>query len=98
MITGKENPDSGTVKVGPTVKLAFVDQSREGLANDKTVFDAIAEGRDILQVGKYETPARAYIGRFNFKGADQQKIVGQLSGGERGRLHLAQTQIGRAHV
>ncbi|MEW6312545.1 MAG: energy-dependent translational throttle protein EttA [Pseudomonadota bacterium] len=98
MITGREQPDSGTVKIGPTVKLAFVDQSREGLDNDKTVFDAIAEGRDILQVGKYETPARAYIGRFNFKGADQQKIVGQLSGGERGRLHLAKTLIAGGNV
>jgi sulfate-transporting ATPase len=98
LITGKEQPDSGTVKIGPTVHLAFVDQSREGLANDKTVFDAIADGRDILQVGKYETPARAYIGRFNFKGADQQKIVGQLSGGERGRLHLAQTLIAGGNV
>ncbi len=98
MITGKEQPDSGTVKIGPTVKLAFVDQSREGLANDKSVFDAIADGRDILQVGKYETPARAYIGRFNFKGGDQQKIVGQLSGGERGRLHLAQTLISGGNV
>ncbi|HZW25126.1 MAG TPA: energy-dependent translational throttle protein EttA [Gallionella sp.] len=98
MITGKETPDSGTVKVGPTVKLAFVDQSREGLDNDKTVFDAISEGRDILTVGKYETPARAYIGRFNFKGSDQGKIVGQLSGGERGRLHLAQTLIAGGNV
>ncbi|MDR2195491.1 MAG: energy-dependent translational throttle protein EttA [Gallionellaceae bacterium] len=98
MITGKETPDSGSVKIGPTVKLAFVDQSREGLENEKTVFDAIAEGRDILQVGKYETPSRAYIGRFNFKGADQQKIVGQLSGGERGRLHLAKTLISGGNV
>jgi sulfate-transporting ATPase len=98
MITGKEKPDAGEVKIGPTVKLAFVDQSREGLENDKTVFDAIAEGRDILQVGKYETPARAYIGRFNFKGADQAKIVGQLSGGERGRLHLAKTLISGGNV
>jgi len=98
MISGKEQPDSGSVKIGPTVKLAFVDQSREGLANDKTVFDAISDGRDILQVGKYETPARAYIGRFNFKGADQAKIVGQLSGGERGRLHLAQTLISGGNV
>src|SRR5512146_2767932 len=98
MITGKEQPDSGTVKIGPTVKLAFVDQSREGLENDKSVFDAIAEGRDILQVGKYETPARAYIGRFNFKGADQAKIAGHLSGGERGRLHLAQTLIAGGNV
>ncbi|MDD2699749.1 MAG: energy-dependent translational throttle protein EttA [Sideroxydans sp.] len=98
MITGKETPDSGTVKIGQTVKIAFVDQSREGLDNDKTVFDAISGGNDILTVGKYETPARAYIGRFNFKGADQGKIVGQLSGGERGRLHLAQTLISGGNV
>jgi sulfate-transporting ATPase len=98
MITGKETPDSGTVKIGSTVKLAFVDQSRESLSASKTVFDEIAEGRDILQVGKYETPARAYIGRFNFKGADQAKIVGQLSGGERGRLHLAKTLISGGNV
>ena len=98
MITGKETPDSGSVKIGQTVKIAFVDQSREGLDNDKTVFDAISGGNDILTVGKYETPARAYIGRFNFKGADQGKIVGQLSGGERGRLHLAQTLIAGGNV
>jgi sulfate-transporting ATPase len=98
MITGREQPDSGSVKIGQTVHIAHIDQSREGLDNDKTVFDAIAEGRDILQVGKYETPARAYIGRFNFKGADQQKIVGRLSGGERGRLHLAQTLIAGGNV
>ncbi len=98
MITGKEQPDSGTVKIGSTVKIAFVDQSREGLDNGKTVFDAISGGNDILTVGKYETPARAYIGRFNFKGADQGKIVGQLSGGERGRLHLAQTLISGGNV
>jgi len=98
MISGKEQPDTGSVKIGPTVKLAFVDQSREGLENDKTVFDVISEGRDILTVGKYETPARAYIGRFNFKGADQAKIVGQLSGGERGRLHLAKTLISGGNV
>ena len=98
MITGKETPDSGTVKIGTTVKIAFVDQSREGLENDKTVFDAISGGNDILTVGKYETPARAYIGRFNFKGGDQAKLVGQLSGGERGRLHLAQTLISGGNV
>jgi len=98
MITGKETPDSGTVKIGQTVKIAHIDQSREGLQNDKTVFDAISGGNDILTVGKYETPARAYIGRFNFKGADQGKIVGQLSGGERGRLHLAQTLISGGNV
>jgi sulfate-transporting ATPase len=98
MITGKEQPDSGTVKIGQTVHIAHIDQSREGLDNDKTVFDAISGGNDILTVGKYETPARAYIGRFNFKGADQGKIVGQLSGGERGRLHLAQTLIAGGNV
>ncbi len=90
LITGKEQPDSGEVKIGTTVKIAHVDQARDSLENDKTVFDAISGGNDILTVGKYETPARAYIGRFNFKGGDQPKIVGQLSGGERGRLHLAQ--------
>ncbi|MCR4298617.1 MAG: energy-dependent translational throttle protein EttA [Gallionella sp.] len=98
MITGKEQPDSGEVKIGPTVKLAYVDQSRDALSADKSVLDEIAEGRDILVVGKYETPARAYIGRFNFKGADQAKIVGQLSGGERGRLHLAKTLIAGGNV
>jgi sulfate-transporting ATPase len=98
MITGKEQPDSGTVKIGQTVKIAHVDQARDSLESDKTVFDAISGGNDILTVGKYETPARAYIGRFNFKGADQAKIVGQLSGGERGRLHLAQTLISGGNV
>ncbi len=98
MITGKETPDSGTVKIGQTVKIAHVDQGRDSLEANKTVFDAISGGNDILTVGKYETPARAYIGRFNFKGADQGKIVGQLSGGERGRLHLAQTLISGGNV
>ncbi len=98
MITGKETPDSGTVKIGQTVKIAHVDQARDSLESNKTVFDAISGGNDILTVGKYETPARAYIGRFNFKGADQAKIVGQLSGGERGRLHLAQTLISGGNV
>ena len=98
MITGKEQPDSGEVKIGTTVKIAHVDQSREALDNGKTVFDAISGGNEILTVGKYETPARAYIGRFNFKGGDQGKIVGQLSGGERGRLHLAQTLIAGGNV
>jgi sulfate-transporting ATPase len=98
MITGKEQPDSGTVKIGQTVKIAHVDQARDSLESNKAVFDAISGGNDILTVGKYETPARAYIGRFNFKGADQAKIVGQLSGGERGRLHLAQTLISGGNV
>jgi sulfate-transporting ATPase len=98
MITGKEQPDSGAIVIGPTVKLAYVDQSRDALSAGKTVFDEIAEGRDILTVGRYETPSRAYIGRFNFKGADQQKLVGNLSGGERGRLHLAKTLIAGGNV
>ena len=98
MITGLEKPDSGEVKIGQTVKLAYVDQSRDVLANEKTVFEEISGGSDILTVGRYETPSRAYIGRFNFKGGDQQKIVGQLSGGERGRLHLAKTLISGGNV
>src|SRR5512145_2048492 len=91
MITGQEKPDSGEIVIGPTVKLAFVDQSRDQLPNDKTVWEAISGGADMITVGKFEMPSRAYIGRFNFKGADQQKNVGNLSGGERGRLHLART-------
>lgn len=98
MITGLEQPDSGEVKIGQTVKLAYVDQSRDDLSNEKTVFDEISGGSDILTVGRYETPSRAYIGRFNFKGGDQQKVVGQLSGGERGRLHLAKTLISGGNV
>jgi sulfate-transporting ATPase len=98
MIAGKEQPDSGTVKIGPTVQTAFVDQSREDLNSEKTVFDDVAEGRDILQVGRFEMPSRAYLGRFNFKGGDQQKIVGNLSGGERGRLHLAKTLLKGGNV
>ena len=91
MITGSEQPDSGSIDIGPTVQMAYVDQSREHLSGEKTVFEELSEGRDIIQIGKFEMPSRAYIGRFNFKGADQQKIVGNLSGGERGRLHLAKT-------
>ncbi len=98
MLQGKEQPDSGEIITGPTVKLAAVDQTRDGLDNDKTVFEAISGGLDVLSVGKFEMPSRAYIGRFNFKGGDQQKIVGQLSGGERGRLHLAKTLISGANV
>ncbi|MDN5836390.1 MAG: energy-dependent translational throttle protein EttA [Nitrosospira sp.] len=98
MITGKEQPDSGEIAIGATVKVSHVDQSRDALESAKTVFDTIAGGHDILTVGKYETPARAYIGRFNFKGADQQKIVGNLSGGERGRLHLAKMLISGGNV
>ncbi|WP_321957150.1 energy-dependent translational throttle protein EttA [Paraburkholderia bannensis] len=98
MLTGKEQPDSGEIVQGPTVKLAYVDQSRDALEGDKTVFEAISGGADVLTVGRYETPSRAYIGRFNFKGGDQQKIVGNLSGGERGRLHLAKTLISGGNV
>ncbi len=98
MIAGKEQPDSGEVKIGQTVKMSLIDQSRDGLQNDKTVFDNIAEGRDILQVGQFEIPARQYLGRFNFKGSDQSKIAGNLSGGERGRLHLAKTLLSGGNV
>jgi len=91
MIQGVEQPDSGTVSIGKTAKLAFVDQSREGLAGDKTVWEDVSGGLDNIVVGKFVMPSRAYIGRFNFKGNDQQKLVGNLSGGERGRLHLAKT-------
>ncbi len=98
LITGQEQSDSGQVKIGQTVKMSLVDQSRHGLHEDKSVYDEIAEGRDILQVGQFEIPARAYLGRFNFKGSDQSKIVGKLSGGERGRLHLAKTLISGGNV
>jgi sulfate-transporting ATPase len=98
MITGKEAPDAGEIKIGPSVKLAVVDQSRESLQSEKTVFDDISGGLDLLKVGRFEMPARAYLGRFNFKGADQQKLVGTLSGGERGRLHLAKTLLVGANV
>ncbi len=93
MITGQEKPDKGEIVIGQTVKMAFVDQSRDALDGSKNVWQEISGGRDIITIGKYETQSRAYIGRFNFKGADQQKIVGQLSGGERGRLHLAKTLL-----
>lgn len=98
MITGKEQPDSGSIVLGDSVKIAAVDQTREGLPNDKTVFEAISGGLDILQVGKFEMSSRAYLGRFNFKGGDQQKTVGVLSGGERGRLHLAATLLKGGNV
>jgi ATP-binding cassette ChvD family protein len=89
MITGTEKPDSGTIRLGESVKLASVDQSRESLDDDKTVWEEIADSQDVIQVGSYETPSRAYVGRFNFRGADQQKKIGLLSGGERNRVHLA---------
>jgi len=93
LITGKEQPDSGEVIIGKTAHISMVDQSRDNLDNSKTVFDDVSGGADLLTVGRFEMPSRAYLGRFNFKGGDQQKIVGNLSGGERGRLHLAKTLL-----
>ena len=98
MITGKEKPDSGEIVIGSTAIIAQVDQSREALSGDKTVWEEISGGADIITIGKFEMPSRAYLGRFNFKGADQQKIVGNLSGGERGRLHLAKTLLAGGNV
>ena len=98
MIAGREQPDVGQVTIGQTVNMAFVDQSRDDLANDKTVWEDISGGLDILTVGKFQMPSRAYCGRFNFNGGDQQKKVGMLSGGERGRLHLAKTLIKGGNV
>jgi len=98
MIKGLEQPDSGEVVLGQTAKISLVDQSREDLGNTKTVFEDVANGADILTVGRFEMPSRAYLGRFNFKGGDQQKIVGNLSGGERGRLHLAKTLLQGGNV
>jgi len=98
IITGRETPDAGKVKIGHTAQLAVVEQTREGLPNDKTAWEAISGGLDILTVGRFEMPSRAYLGRFNFKGPDQQKMVGQLSGGERGRLHLAATLLKGGNV
>ncbi|MAO50197.1 MAG: energy-dependent translational throttle protein EttA [Pusillimonas sp.] len=93
MISGHEQPDSGSVKIGQTVKISHVDQSRDALPDDKTVFDALSDGADLINVGKFEMSSRAYLGRFNFRGGDQNKHVGNLSGGERGRFHLAKTLI-----
>jgi len=98
MITGGEVPDSGEVIIGETARVVAVDQLRDTLPNDKTVWEAVSQGLDVLTVGKFEMPSRAYLGRFNFKGSDQQKIVGNLSGGERGRLHLAKTLIAGGNV
>ncbi|TMH44476.1 MAG: energy-dependent translational throttle protein EttA [Betaproteobacteria bacterium] len=98
MITGKEKADRGKIVIGPTVKMAHVDQSREALEADKTVWEFISAGADILTVGKFEMPSRAYLGRFNIKGADQQKKLGTLSGGERGRVHLAKTMLAGGNV
>ncbi|MBD1588001.1 energy-dependent translational throttle protein EttA [Pseudomonas typographi] len=91
MIMGKEQPDSGSIEIGDTVQLACVDQSREDLDGSKTVFEQVSDGSDVIRIGNYEIPSRTYVGRFNFKGGDQQKFVKDLSGGERGRLHLALT-------
>jgi energy-dependent translational throttle protein EttA len=98
LLAGKEKPDSGEVVIGQTVKMAFVDQHRDELANQKTVWEDISNGLDIINVGKFQMASRAYAGRFNFNGADQQKKVGTLSGGERGRLHLAKTLIAGGNV
>jgi sulfate-transporting ATPase len=98
MVTGQEKPDGGEIIMGPSVQIAAVEQTRESLPNDKSVWEAISGGLDILQVGRFEMPSRAYLGRFNFKGGDQQKIVGNLSGGERGRLHLAATLLKGGNV
>lgn len=98
MILGKEKPDSGEIEIGQTVKISAVDQMRDSLPNDKTAWEAVSDGQDILQIGKFQMPSRAYLGRFNFKGGDQQKLVGTLSGGERGRLHLAKTLLAGGNV
>jgi energy-dependent translational throttle protein EttA len=98
MITGKEQPDSGEVAIGATARVSIVDQSRDSLDSAKTVFEDVSGGNDIITVGRFEMPSRAYLGRFNFKGGDQQKLVGNLSGGERGRLHLAKTLMQGGNV
>jgi sulfate-transporting ATPase len=98
MLLKKEKADSGKITIGKTVKIAHVDQSRESLAGDKTVFEDVCGGQDTITVGRFQMPSRAYLARFNFRGADQQKPVGQLSGGERGRLHLAKQLVSGANV
>ena len=98
MIAGTEQPDNGNIEIGDTVDIAFVEQSRESLDDSKTVWEAVSDGQDILRIGSYEVNSRSYVGRFNFKGRDQQKRVGELSGGERGRLHLANTLKQGANV
>ena len=98
LITKKETPDAGKIVIGKTVKIAHVDQSRDALQADKTVFEDVSGGNDMLTMGKFQMPSRSYLARFNFRGADQQKLVGQLSGGERGRLHLAKMLISGANV
>jgi len=89
MISGQADPDTGTISLGESVQLGYVDQSRDALSGEKTVWEEISEGSEIIKIGRYETPSRSYVGRFNFKGADQQKLVKDLSGGERNRVHLA---------
>jgi len=98
MITGQEKPDTGSIEMGPTVKLAYVDQSRDKLEGNHNVFQEVSGGLDILNINGVEIQSRAYIGRFNFKGQDQQKLVGTLSGGERGRLHMAKTLLQGGNV
>ena len=98
MITGRETPDSGSIVIGPTVSIAHVDQSRESLGGDKTVWESVSDGADLMTIGRFEVSSRAYVGRFNFKGSDQNKKVSLLSGGERGRLHLARTLIAGGNV
>jgi sulfate-transporting ATPase len=98
MIAGIEQPDSGEVAIGQTARVSLVDQSRDSLGDAKTVFEDVTGGADTLSVGRFDMPSRAYLGRFNFKGADQQKLVGNLSGGERGRLHLAKTLLKGGNV
>ncbi|GIX34515.1 MAG: hypothetical protein KatS3mg126_0294 [Lysobacteraceae bacterium] len=98
MLIGQEKPDSGEILIGPTVKLAYVDQSRDTLDPNKNVWEEVSGGSDILNINGVEIQSRAYIGRFNFKGPDQQKLVGTLSGGERGRLHLAKTLLQGGNV
>ena len=89
MLTGQETPDTGNIEIGSTVQMAYVDQSRDELSDEKTVWEEVSDNQDIMRIGKHEIASRAYVGRFNFKGTDQQKFVGKLSGGERNRVHLA---------
>jgi len=98
MITGEEKPDSGTLRLGDTVELGYVDQSRDALADDKTVWEEISDGEDVVYLGDKQMQSRAYCGAFNFRGPDQQKMVGQLSGGERNRVHLAKMLKSQANV
>ncbi len=98
MLTGREKPDAGEIIIGSTVQMVAVDQTRESLPNDKTVFEAISNGQDILTVGRFEMPSRAYLGRFNFRGNQQQQQIGELSGGERNRVHLAKVLRSGANV